>query len=268
MAEFFLTPGGSSRGISYWKSVLPCPRQHYFRYREFPDSPKTWGQGAEVTGKLQAFMVGTLVHAYLEAFHTVGSTSRLVFVDAEGPLKGFSHEETEAWRLAAAYIKEYKTSEFEQCQAEVDIEDTSGELGVPLITGRVDLVAWFGGGVLPGSDTYLPAGRYIIDHKTASSKSNYLDKEHLVQLSLYQHMWNKQFPEKQVIGAIVNNIIKTKVPSFERKFVPPPNNITISNLTKSLSFAYLIHEQHAQEMNTSACTSDWSPCSHYARCWT
>lgn len=266
--QFLISPGGSEKGLSYWSSVLPCPRAHWFRYRE-TERVLSWGTGCAATGKLNPLMVGTLFHAYVEAYYLHQNITRLEFIDGicNEPLIGFQYEHDEAWRLFEAYLKNYRTEVVAEAEAEVDLEDLSGELGVPRITSRVDMVAIHG--PLAGCAIELPQGRYLWDHKTAGKSSSNLDKEHMLQLKTNCHLWNKQFPERPVLGGIVNNIVKNQTVKFERLFIPLFNDVERENLTRSLKFVYIVHEQYGDQMvaTKSTCTGDWSPCQFYSRCW-
>lgn len=270
MPQFLISPGGSEKGMSYWSSVLPCPLAHWYRYRENPDRSLSWGKGATETGKLSATMVGTLFHAYLEVWYLHRGTSKLSFVDSltQAELVGFQHEEAEAWRLFQAYGDVYKAEICVDAQCEILLEDNSGELGVPLLTSRVDMVA-HSASSLVGCNIETPAGNYLWDHKTAASSSTNLLEQHRLQLQVNCYLWNKQYPDKPVIGGIINNIVKTKTPKFERVFVPLPTDKDIENITKSLSFVYEIHEKYGQQMvaTKKTCAGDWSPCQFYSKCW-
>jgi hypothetical protein len=269
MTKFLLVPGGSERGLSYWSSVLPCPRAHWFRYREFPDKPKSWGKGCAETGKLNPLMVGTLTHAYLESYYTTGTTSKLVFEDSlTGELlEGFTHEESEAWRLAAAYFQEYRLAETHSAVVEEECRDDTGELGVPLLTTRIDMTAI--NGSVKNLDIGLPEGKYLWEHKTAGSKSSYLFEEHRIQVQTNCYLYNRENPADPVLGGILNNIVKTAKPSFQRVYIPLAGIVEISNLTQTLTFTNMIHEQYGEQMvaNKNSCTNGWSPCSYYSRCF-
>lgn len=265
-----LVPGGSERGLSYYSGILPCPKAHYYRYRETSAVPG-WGQGSAQTGKPSPFMVGTMFHAYLETWYTTGSWARLAFVDSltSDFLAGFPKEQDEAWRLFDAYSKHLPRNEAKDAVTEADVSDTSGDLGVPLITARIDMIARFPGGSLAKSNTDLPAGLYLWEHKTADARSSYLFEKHRVQVQLNMYLWNKANPDQPVLGGILNNVVKNKEPVVERLLIPTPTDKDMDNLRKSLSFAWHLHETVGDQMVAlkETCMGKFSPCQFYKRCW-
>lgn len=269
VVKFLLSPGGSERGWSFYSSVLPCPKYHSLKYAEAREP--SWGKGCSETGKLQPYMVGSLTHAYLEAFYTSGNTSKLIFQDSltSELLQGFDHEEVEAWRLFQSYQKEYQAGELSEPVCENECRDESGDLGVPLFTSRVDMVAFHTGGPLKNLDLELPAGNYLWEHKTASSRSQFLFEEHRVQVQSNIYLWNKCNPGNPVAGGILNNIVKTQKVGFQRIFIPCPSDRDIENLRMSLAFIQTVLEKYPTQMvaSKSSCTSGWTPCEFYSTCW-
>ena len=268
--KFLLQCGGSPMGMSYWSSVLPCPRAHWFRYREHEYVPR-WGKPG--TDKPEPLMTGTLVHAHLEILAEGVAENRPEFIDAltGEPLAGFGLEVAEARRIFEQYFKLVGFDEgVSDWQLESLLEDKSGDLGVPWITSRVDGAASWAGGILNQSNgLYLNPGRYLWEHKTASKKSEHLFQEHRVQVQVNCELWNKQHPDQKVLGGILNNIIKTKEVKVERIFIPLMDDVARENITKSLRFVYEIHEKFGDQMvaTKNTCTGDWSPCAYYERCW-
>jgi hypothetical protein len=219
-------------------------------------------------------MVGTLVHGLLEIWAQQKDTSRVRWIDAitGNELEGFDKEKDEARRIFTGYVKAVGTSVgWSEWALEESLEDTSGVFGVDRLTARVDGVATWAGGML--GDLYLNPGRYLWEHKTAGKRSEHLEKEHMVQIQVNCELWNKQHPDKKVLGGLLNNIVKTKEIVVQRLFVPLMDDVGRENLTKTLSFVYMIHEQYGDQMvaTKETCAKldhyNHKPCWFYDRCW-
>jgi hypothetical protein len=267
--KHLLKLGGSERGYSWYTKLLSCPKSMWFSEQR-AEGPEIYPGKAE-TGKLNAALVGTLFHGYLEEVSRGwdGTDASLDFFQEDVRLAGYHDEELEAYRLFVAYSQRFGTREFIPYAIEVDLRDESGSLGVPLLTGRADLVISWPGGRIDGTNgLYLREGLYIVDHKTDASTPSNLAAEYEIQMWVYLYLWNLQFPKTPVLGGILNDVIKTKEPKFIREFILCPSEEQIAAIRGTLEHAWSLYSKREtlRIVSDRTCMGKYSPCGFRKEC--
>jgi hypothetical protein len=264
-----LTPGGSGKGLSHWLGYLVCPRRQEYRGVHKAKHP------APGVDKPVDSFVGTLGHAYLEELYQgrwhkdLGPLAFTTMSEQgfETPLVGYGLETAEAWRVIQVYP--WPRDEFIAPVTEVLIRDDSYSLCVPELTGRCDLVAQHRGGVLAGSGVFIPAGYYIIDHKFEKQSASDLGEKHRIQLQVYCDIWNRWSERPfDVAGGIVNQIVRTKLPKFERAFVPLAREGELGHVAETLAYCHRLSINEAGTRNVTKCqnTGYYQPCEFRDQC--
>jgi hypothetical protein len=269
MTNFLLRSTMTNAGLSYWSAYSPCPKKGWYKdaARRAPGAFPIGPPGS--FGKPSGTVVGTMFGAYMEA---EAYTRLAFFVEVDGqpePLSGYRQEEDEAWRLAAAYWREYRAEQWTDKQHEVQLVDETGLLGVPRYTGAVDTAARWQGGPMknaaPGSP-FVAAGSLVLrDYKCMEKADATRIEAYRLQQESYLHVWNAKNPTRQAEYAVLDVVMKTKEVKFERLFYTPPTETRLAAIRET--FQYFAAQRAAPPLrNTAACKSMYGLCEYFVRC--
>lgn len=201
--------GESGKGWSRMSSLQKCPRLYQLRY----------GKGVvrdDTADVPEALAVGSLFHILLALFYMSGINSeyRITPEVFHAAYEGPSAPMLTAWRIFQAYTLRYEDDALSPLVVEHWAHDR--RLG---FSCRFDLIAQLVEPPAPG----LPAGTYIVEHKSAARLSAdtelwFHDGEVIGQVLLYERLnLAKKFGPLQ--GSIVNVTSKEPNPKFQRIFV-------------------------------------------------
>lgn len=260
-----LTPGGSKRGLSYWLKALECPCAHFMKYHENEYVP-TFPEPAQHKDDISPPFVGTIFHALMGTSYWGGVIPPLHLEDMRLVQDVYPLEYAEADRLLLAYCAEYTLDKPSPTMLhyELDLVATAEQCefyNVPALTGRADMIVAWEGGVLPGSGVYCPPGEYLWDFKTSGKSSKILDKQHRMQMMLYQDLYAKPLQ-----GAIIDAVVSTKTVQLSRVVLPVVSDNDRKNIAETLMLAYMMQNLGATK-NAASCVLKYGVCEYYARCW-
>lgn len=248
--------GGSEFGGHFWSSIQPCTMKFHLtqkRRAELESGAPVYRDPEKPLDKLDAMMVGSIGHGILEHWYTRGAMPEEFQFESGEIFTSWEPELEEAIRVCEGYIDFYKTENLKVVGVEHDLSDTSGVLGIPNFTGRADLIFEHEGGVMPGTSAYLPPGLYLMDHKFVGQTPSVVEMAYRVQLWGYQMLWNKENPGRRVLGALINNCIKTKTPKFARQIVKPPTEREMELVQETFTNLNHLHQTLPIARNLFAC---------------
>ncbi len=273
MINIELRPGPSSKGRSFYQSILPCPKR-----------TTLWAQRREAglpkqTGKATA--IGTLVHAYLEAYNTgvirwPADVDRVQFGPFTAPELSFEDPDIQAFvldeakRLAKWWVQTYEPQHFGRPLGyEVDVTAcvaTRRDLfqipatnpDVPELTARLDEVVTMDevavARMREAHHLDLTPGVYVIDHKTKSRNYGLYPYLQGLQALLYPLLLHEAiYPERECEGILYNFILKTKEPKNIVLWRPPPSSQERAVIRNTLSGLWQFYQSNPNWANAAAC---------------
>lgn len=263
--------GGSGRGWSRQRTFQECPYKFNRMYVQ-PQLGPRWPDGEP-----QGLAVGSLIHAFLAVYYQqiinwAENGPELPdlgeFCDAILDAGANAVFVEEAWRMFDRYAAFYETigDYIDPLAVEYRIEDP-----IDGNTCRYDLVAK----VTRDSQVVVP-GTYIIEHKSSGrlgrdvTEGWALDGEIVGQVML----WTRGDPSPMDLwgpldGVIVNLLVKTKIPQFQRIVVEPPEGVIERHL-KDLRVQRGLEAMYAG-MNywprqLASCWGRYGPCRFFDEC--
>lgn len=251
--------GGSGTGVSYYNSLLGCPRKAQLRAKEMENNPYNG-----MTGSLP-LDIGTIFHEFLELYYTdpkarMQNPSAIQFVQDSGDPAALDEQaRLEAERLFRAYRTKFPSDELGSVVAleeQLEGEVVESAVGVSPFTARLDMVVKIGvkdcRRLQNTRNIEVTPGYYIVDHKTATARyGNIRDiYTNSLQFTAYYLAWNAVHPKQKVQGTLVNIVFKNKEVRFETIVVPPPTGIQIKALHNMFRIA---KSRDPDEANSTQC---------------
>lgn len=227
--------GGTSRGISYYKTVLKCARKAIL-------DEKVRSETELVSLGSGALAVGSLFHAFME-LHYRDNLSEFQGVEFVG--KSVDEKAViEALRLAYAYTDHFKGERLGkviEVESEYPVDNYQagiicGAVGIEPYTFKLDMVVKLTKADCKRfektRDLVLEPGYYLWDHKTERGRSQTMVDRFMnsLQFTAYQIAWQAINPKLKLKGLLVNIIFKTKVPGFFTLHVPYPRRSQVKVL--------------------------------------
>ena|SRR3990167_5543973 len=209
--------GGSGFGVSYYRRAALCTRAfHLDRGLEAADQPLPTSDSA---------LRGIYFHSMAEAYY--GGKE---YVRQQSDVGNLVSEANAWW---ASYSEAQPGRDFFGEVVGVELPISGYVRGVPT-SGRVDLVVRTTKDSVArleraGAYGTQPGEVWLIDHKTKGSRRDMGAFAHSAQFILYNYLYHQQ-EGVQPAGTIVNVIIGTKTPQFEKIIVPRPNEAQIKGV--------------------------------------
>lgn len=208
--------GSSGRGVSFWTEANKCGRAVNLKAK-YPAPPRVEGED------IDPLRCGTFFHA-LQEYRLQPSRLDMVWDMTDGAIQ--DKDWLEALRLFRAYNRDWAVASSKWCASVLGVEvllpgapETKAlvrDLFSDDVTFRADWVGEIHSdqdieSVYEATGLLLPGpGRYIFDHKTASSRKEMhkWEFEFGLQGLTYLHLYNLEHPETPALGMVFDQIYR------------------------------------------------------------
>lgn len=267
-----VSTGGSGRGVSYYKSVLRCPRKKWLDDL-VTESGKAIPSGTYIT------QMGTAGHGLLAKYYKDRSdfpTENLMYKTEGGRVYSLPPlAKQTAERLYRHYRLAFPPTEFSVLGVERRYEVAGGSAAwLPddiNLTGQIDLEVHYNkkqaqrASKLRNVD--IAPGNYIVDHKFHWQPSPGLVNKHTTAIKerAYCLIWQLENPRKKLAGLIYNMLIGGGTPQYKTLVCPPPSVHDEKRLQALLHTAAQYLQKSPPDPHNTECTNVYTGelCQYY-----